>query len=281
MKEQEYTLTKEEENTATAQALLGKIKMMQWRASQNPFIEVPAEIILTEHERELALYSANRTKATKIYFESIAKSNKERAKKSSNEVASIWDYAHFFKVMKDGAQKSGKKLIFNEQTSPLIKAICFKLSNDKRYETEMGFSFQKMLIIRGTPGLGKSFIPSLVADNPISPMQILNIHEIIDTLKETGRFDDIKWGSHVFLYLDDIGTEFKNNNKIKFMGTDINWFRTWFETFYAKSPEHLWRLIISTNDNFSEIEDKYGFRVRDRLKEADILDITGDSMRGK
>ena len=41
------------------------------------------------------------------------------------------------------------------------------------------------------------------------------------------------------------------------------------------------KLIISTNNNFDEIESKYGFRVRSRIKDMfNIIDVRGKDMRG-
>ena len=41
------------------------------------------------------------------------------------------------------------------------------------------------------------------------------------------------------------------------------------------------KLIISTNNSFDELESKYGFRVRSRLKDMfNIIDVDGKDLRG-
>ena len=66
-----------------------------------------------------------------------------------------------------------------------------------------------------------------------------------------------------------------------YMGNPVNWFRIFYEEMYEKNKANLGRLIFSTNDSFDVLEKKYGPRVRDRMAEANILNVTGESMRRK
>ena len=280
-----YILTPEMEKSAIENAEHIKRNHVEWRYRKNPDSIPPDALVLTDKERESALKAANRDQHNRIWFEETRKENREREAKRVQGILDKWNYAAFFKVMNYNCEAQGEgKLIFNEHTAPIIKAICFRLSKDKRYETEMGLSFDKMLIIRGDVGLGKSFIPSLVAENPVMPIQMVTMHEISRSVRETGQFKGMNFGKYPLIYLDDVGTEFEQNRFDRppmHMGNPINWFRLFIENIYAKDKRIMSHLIISTNDSFDTLEKKYSFRVRDRLAEADVLDITGDSLRRK
>ena len=79
------------------------------------------------------------------------------------------------------------------------------------------------------------------------------------------------------LYLDDVGSEEPN---VKHFGTNINWFKDFLETYYLRS-QHYNKLIISTNNNHAELEQKYGFRVRSRIRDMfNVISVDGKDMRG-
>lgn len=274
-----WTLTTEEEAIILATARYNKIKKLQWLAKTDRLRHEVDQVELTPEESEKALHVANKSKAFRIHTESLKAENRHRARMEAEEIRAKWNYAHFFRVMKDEAYKQGIDLIFNEQTERLIKTICFKLAGDSRYETEMGFRFDRGLIIRGEPGLGKTWVVSLVAANPVCSVQMVTMHEITRSVLDTGVFDGLKFASYDRVYLDDVGTE---GGEVMYFGTKINWFKTWFEEIYAKNKNAMHRIILSTNCSFTDFEKLYGFRVRDRMAEMfDVLDISGSSLRRK
>lgn len=273
----EWTLTTEDERIVLATARYNKIKKLQWLAKSDPLRKDVDDVELDESEREAALSQANKAKAWGLLTDKIKAESRQRARIEAEETRAKWNYQHFYRVMKDEAWKMGTELIYNDQTERLIKTICFKLARDARYEADMGFSFRKGLIIRGEPGLGKTWLVSLVAANPVCSVQMVTMHEIIRSVLDSGTYTGLKFASHDLVYLDDVGTE---GGEVTYFGTKINWFKTWFEEIYAKNKHSLCRVILSTNCSFDEIERIYGFRVRDRLAEMfDVIDIKGKSMR--
>ena len=169
----------------------------------------------------------------------------------------------------------GKTLIVNDDNKKIITALCFFISSDPRFETVLGYSFKKGLLIRGISGLGKTFLVRCVKDNEIKPITILSMIEIAESVKSEGEFD-IRLSDKIN-YLDDVGTE---QHIINHFGTKINFFKNFIETYYLNNRPFD-KLIISTNNNFQELEDKYGFRVRSRLKDMfNVIDVTGKDMRG-
>lgn len=279
-------ITEEEKAKVLAQAVYDKSCLRRWNTRNAGYwVNELTEIPLTDQEAAEAIARYEKLKDTKNYFDNMVKDKRLQEKQMEEDLVREWDYAKFFKLMKHRHNslqhpfEQPVEFVYNSQNQLLIKAICFRLSNDPRYETELGFSFQKGMIIRGAPGLGKSYLIDLVANNPVNNVQVLSMHEISRAMRDEGEFLGIKYGSFRYIYLDDVGTE--ENPQVHF-GTKLNFFKTYIEETYAKSKAALSRVIFSTNDNFQTLEEKYGFRVRERLAECfDVIDIEGTSLRRK
>lgn len=273
----EWVITSEEAKIAIATARLHKIKKLEWLGRRYDREVTEAEAELTEDERTRCVVVANKVKLAKLAAEEIRDANRARRMKEQDDLISLWGYEHFYKQLKDRAWQNFETLIYNDQTAPIIRAICWRLSNDLRYETSLGFSFRKGLIIRGEPGLGKSWVIGLLADNPINPVQIITMNDIAESVRKNGEFNGVKFASHSLIYIDDVGTEVAN---IKNYGNEVNWFKNFIEGIYASDKRQLRRVILSTNCSAQEIEERYGFRVRDRIAEMfDLLDLDGVSLR--
>lgn len=172
----------------------------------------------------------------------------------------------------------GKDLIVNGNTIPLIKSFCLFLSRDKRFIETPTFSFNKGLFVRGISGLGKTYMAECLRGNELNPILIYSMIEIAEIIKTEGEFQ-LPVDSDKTIYLDDVGTE---PEIVNHYGTKINFFKNFIETYYLNKKTFN-KLIISTNSSFKEIEDKYGFRVRSRLRGdmMNVIDVTGEDLRGK
>lgn len=172
----------------------------------------------------------------------------------------------------------GKNLIVNDNTIPLIKSFCLFLSRDGKFLETPGFSFSKGLFVRGISGLGKTYMAECLQHNELNPMLIYSMIEIAEIIKTEGEFQ-LPVDSNKTIYLDDVGTE---PEIVNHYGTKINFFKNFIETYYLNKKSFN-KLIISTNSSFKEIEEKYGFRVRSRLRGdmMNVIDVTGEDLRGK
>jgi DNA replication protein DnaC len=95
--------------------------------------------------------------------------------------------------------------------------------------------------------------------------------DISDEVREYGGFQ----AKGKVVYLDDVGSE----ETVNHYGSKINWFKEFLESYYLNSTDFS-RLILSTNCNFDQIQEKYGFRVRSRMKEMfNIIDVKGKDLR--
>lgn len=281
--QEEYILTKDEEDYVVANALLSSKRHMTWKLKGLAFTDdqIKDKISTRNWDEEINLEAILLRANSNKHYDIWQKSQREKEKKDEvarkEELIKTWTAKNIFSLMKWTSENVYEKtLIVNESNKKFITAICFFLSRDIRFETELGFSLKKGLMIRGISGLGKTFTVACVEKNELNPIQILSMIEIADKIKSEGEYE-IRMGENKIIYLDDVGTE---EPTINHYGTKINYFKNFIETVYLRSKifNHI---IISTNNTFSEIEEKYGFRVRSRMKDMfNIVDVTGIDMRG-
>lgn len=288
--EDPYILTPEEEERVLDNEAIRLKHHMAWKMGnlRLPHDEIEHRLSQIDFRgqvnRERLLSNANYSKSYNLRQEKQRIQERLDKVNKQKELAEFWTAGRMFGLMKHTAYQllntSGeelkRELIVNDQTTPLIKTICFFFSRDPRFESELGYSFQKGLWVRGVSGLGKTFLVDCVAQNELNPAKVISMIEITDSVKGEGAYE-IEEGNHRILYLDDVGTE---ETPVNYYGTKINWFKDFLELYYAKKRPFA-SLIISTNINFSEVESKYGFRVRSRVKDMfNVVDVTGKDLRG-
>jgi len=223
-----------------------------------------------------AIKTANSNKHYEIWLKEKRGKEKLEEEKKRSELISRHSAKFFYSIMAwTSLHKFGKRLVVHENNSKLIKVICFFLSNDERFKTELGYDFNKGLLIRGVAGLGKTFLFECVKDNELTPITIYSMIELTEIVKSEGYLELPQ--NNGITYLDDVGTE---EHTVNHYGTKINFFKNYIEKYYLNA-QNFNKLIISTNNNFDELENKYGFRVRSRIKDMfNIVNVTGTDMRG-
>lgn len=279
-----YILTKDEEFEAIENEILRLEKHYLWKLSDrgiNSDLEIMSKMDSFDVSGKIdvveILLTANSNKVYHEWQRNRRIAEKLEQERRLQEIKTFWTAKQFLKLMKWTSENVyGKKLIINENTTSLIKAICFFLSEDPRFETELNYSLSKGLLIRGVSGLGKTHLVKCVESNERSPILILSVIEIIDQIKSDGEYS-LNMAGKKILYLDDVGTE---ESPVKYYGTNINWFKDFLELYYSKSKPFK-NLMISTNLSFAQMEEKYGFRVRSRMKDMfNVVDVHGNDMRG-
>lgn len=280
--EEVYILTKDEEDSVIWHEIDRLKKFAAWKMANMGMAEGDIEFKISEIDwderinRETILMRANSAKHHGLWHKEQQKKEKEDAQKKLDELRNVWDAKKMFKLMSwASANVFEKPLIVNEDNKKLITTICFFLSGDPRFETELGYSFKRGLLIRGATGLGKTHIVRCVEQNELNPVLTLSVLDITDEVKHTGEYN-LVMGDKKVLYLDDVGTE---EATVKYFGTNVMWFKQFIETIYLKS-KNFSNLIISTNLNFAGMADKYGFRVASREREMfNVVDVSGQDMR--
>lgn len=281
---EEYILSKEEEE----ELVKNKIEQLKqnaiWKMAQLGFLDEQIFEKLKEvdwdkeFDREELFKIANSNKHQNQWHSSLREKEKKDADQKKKEIIEFWNAKNMFNQMKWASDNIFKrKLIVNDDNKHLITTLCFFISRDNRFETELGYSFNKGLLIRGVSGLGKTHLVRCLENNLLNPILVLSMIEISDEIKMNGEYE-INIGDNKIIYLDDVGTE---EPVVNHYGTKISFFKNYIETSYLRSQTKIFnRLMISTNNSFSEIEEKYGFRVRSRMKEMfNVIDVKGKDMR--
>lgn len=177
--------------------------------------------------------------------------------------------------MRTKSLDAGKRLVYNDENSFYIKALCYFMSENPKFEDELNLSFKRGMMIRGDYGVGKTHAVKCISDNPLHPIRMYSMIKISKEVDRNGEFI-IKSGKDSVIYLDDVGTE---EAVVNHYGTKINWFKDFIETYYANYNTYN-KLIITTNCSFDELENRYGGRVRSRLAEMfNVIDVKGNDFR--
>jgi DNA replication protein DnaC len=280
---EEYILTKDEEEKAVQAAIDQQKNYLIWKMKGLGYTEIQINQRLKEGDweatidREKVLSIANGNKHQDLWHQNQRTEETKRQKEQNEALKEKCTAKYMLQLMKwTSLNELGRQFVINPDNTPLIKTLCFFLSNDERFEKELAYSFQKGLLIRGVAGIGKTHLVRCVSTNELNPVLILSMLEISDQVKAEGEFI-IELKDFKILYLDDVGTE---EPTVNHYGTKINWFKSFIEMYYLRNRVYN-KLIISTNNSFSEIEEKYGFRVRSRIKDMfNIIDVKGTDMRG-
>lgn len=278
-----YILTEEDEARVLENELASAKKYYAWRmwragAMEGQILQKLAEVDWTDVLNVAdVLERANSNKLYEQWQRDQRHREKLEAEEKAAELKRSWTAGRMYRLIKWTSEHIyGKVLIENDDTMALIRIICYFLSRDPRLETEAGFSLKKGLLLRGVSGLGKSHIVQCAAANELNPVLVVSMLEIEKEIKTDGEYEIPMQGQKI-LYLDDVGTE---ETPVNYFGTKINWFKDFIELYYAKHRPFP-NLVISTNNDFRQLEEKYGFRVRSRVKDMfNIVDVKGNDLRG-
>lgn len=279
-----YLLTRDDEETAVMHEIkeISKHKIRKMTELGYSIREIEAKMkelnISDEIDRIKVFNDANERKHLLLWQKDQDKKRVEDEKREKEALKNFWSARQVYDLIKFESQNTyGKDFIKTEWNKDLISAVCLFISMGDNFEKKLGFSLNKGLWIHGTVGVGKTYIFQCAARNEYRPIKIYSMVDIADDIKHHGEFG-FERGVFKIFYLDDVGTE---EATINHYGTKINWFKDFIETTYA-TQKVFNNIVVSTNCSFDEIGEKYGFRVRSRIKDMfNIVDVDGLDMRGK
>lgn len=231
---------------------------------------------LIEFDKDELLNSANEKKHYEIEMENYRQQDLQRLMNERGELHAYWTYEKIYDVMMYESHKLGVKFEYCEENKIAVQALCFFLSWNERFETELGFDFKKGIMLRGKYGTGKTHMIRCVKDNGLRPIQMQSMIIIKEKVENEGY---CHYGpGYGIAYLDDVGAE---DLPIMHYGNKHNWFKDFIEKEYYKGKDFN-KIIFSTNLTIKELAEKYGERVTDRIAEMfNIIDIKGTSRRIK
>lgn len=279
---EEYILTQDEEEIVIQNEVISLKKLFAWKKAnqgmkQLDILKKISEINwIAEIDTEKLLKNSNSNKLRVLWHKEQEEKRKQEEIKNQKELEKLYSSKKIYSLMSwTSKNEFDKDLIVNDDNRPLIVALCYFLSKDERFETELKYSFKKGLLIRGKSGIGKTFLVQCIKKNGLNPIYVESAIEITNIIRQKGGYN-FPITNEKIIYIDDVGTE---EPVVVYYGNHISFFKNYIELFYLNKKDYS-SLMISTNNNFDELEQKYGFRVRSRMKEMfNIIDVTGQDMR--
>ena len=240
---------------------------------------------LTDEELAKALMQARREK-----FERMRKDESEQFRQQLRAAYTRpWTWQEMLQFVRHRAGEVRLSLVVDERNERILEALCRYFTNDAGFEKmDPDWRLHKGLLLMGGVGTGKTTLLKLFCRNPrqcfdvISARTAADMYErdgdkaieiFSDTRNEFGQ--DIRFFYHTVITqcFDDLGTE-----KIPIMhyGNKTNVMENILLNRYDKGViTH-----VTTNLLPEDLEDKYGTRVRSRVKEMfNLIRVTGDDRR--
>lgn len=172
-----------------------------------------------------------------------------------------------------GKERFGDHFKIYPTDHELIYKLCVLMIQDKRNAKRLHLNLNKGILLSGPVGVGKTSIMQLIPEicHQKPEYQIKTAREIAFEYNENGSKIISQYGSHKSFCFDDLGLEPTG----RFYGKDANVMaevllsRHELYTNYRTKPKFFLKRMthITTNLNASEIEERYGKRVRSKLRE--------------
>lgn len=285
---------------------LGKIVHISQLLPEQLTEPVSYEVVeLTDEERNEAIELAKRQKHIRLEDDR----KKALAEKVKNDLTRMWTPKEMWEfarakgtaILRDVSNDPAREFAPTQHQIPVVKALCLYFTNNPRFEeldtdqynsVGIPFSLNKGIWMWGNPGVGKTMLMHMFSRNKKLCYRLLQCPKIVSSYTIDG-YDAVKqysrvWpepagGSNFFqkkigICYNDLGTE---QMRAKHYGNDINVMETLFLETYENhvpfSDRH-----VTTNLTFDQVEQCYGLRVKDRIKECfNVFELKGDSLRGK
>jgi len=250
-------------------------------------------IELTFKESEEALRIAREKKHNEIeqtkYFERIR----------SIPVIPIFSPQIAFEALKKSKNSNGGPFIIDEQNKTVVRMLCLYFANDKRFESEYQMSLSKGICLSGPVGVGKTHLMAFFQRNPLQSFMMPSCTKIENkwvndgskepyTINDIGIIeyysaeqqapnDEIYLHKSLGICFEDLGT--RENTTQKRFGEDKNVMAEIILNRYSnRIPFN--QTHFTTNLDAKGIEEKYGTRVRDRIREmCNYIVLEGKSRR--
>lgn len=250
-------------------------------------------IELTFEESEEALRVAREKKHNEIeqikYFERIR----------SIPVIPLFNAQLAFEGLKKTKSSNGGPFKIDEENKDVIRQLCLYFANDKRFETEYNLSLSKGICLSGPVGVGKTHLMAFFQRNPLQSFMMPSCTKIENkwvnngasepyTINDIGIIehysveqqapnDEIYLHKSLGICFEDLGT--RENTTQKRYGEDKNVMAEIILNRYSnRIPFN--QTHFTTNLDAKGIEEKYGTRVRDRIREmCNYIVLQGKSRR--
>ena len=273
-------LTPEERQAAIDWAILQEKKHYarncggKWQTEAELLERIAKQDWLKKIDVDKVVEDANVRKIRAMEEQAAISERAERKRKEMEELKAKHTANFFYNTIRAYFIENHGRFIYDVNNEKYIKTVCFFFSNDQRFQTELGYDFNKGLLIVGSAGLGKTKTIQAISRNLLNPVYIYSMIDIAEEVRETGGIDILM---NKTILLDDVGSE---QEVVNHYGTKINWFKETIESYYLHHNQEFNKLIVTTNCGADAIEHKYGLRVRSRMHEIfNVVEIKGNDLR--
>lgn len=255
-----------------------------------------ADIELTDIERRTAILEAKERKREMLE----AQRKQQMRLRMEESLRKPWTAQELMQEVHNRAvyefKLDGKRdrcFELNEQNEKIYHALALYFANDPEFEAlDPHWKLDKGLLIAGNIGVGKSVMMRLFARNKRQCYELISCRKIADQFATTGHealefytqpkrafFEDPQtyFQRQIGYCFDDLGTE----NEKKNYGNQVNVMADIILNRYDRKFEYPWcQTHITTNLSADQIEQFYGARVRDRMREMfNKIVFVGQSLR--
>ena len=173
----------------------------------------------------------------------------------------------------------GKKFRIYDEDREILLKLCSYFIRDKEYCNANGIDIEKGILLSGPVGCGKTSLMKLLRH--IVPLQ--RPYEVIPCRNVTFGFNHLgfkiieEYGNTKFFCFDDLGIEPPG----RFYGRDLNVMGEVLLSRYElyQLTKHKIKTHTTTNLNAEELEERYGNRVRSRMREMfNLISFDANSM---
>lgn len=159
----------------------------------------------------------------------------------------------------------GRDFKIHEEDHKVLFKLCNYVIRDAENCKKMGIDPGKGLLLSGPVGCGKTSLMKLL--RYLVPHQrsydVIPARNVVFAFNHLGYKTISQYGDHSFFCFDDLGVEPSG----KHYGTESNVMGEIILSRYELFLNHKVKTHITTNLNAQELEDRYGNRVRSRMRE--------------
>lgn len=161
----------------------------------------------------------------------------------------------------------GKEFKIYEDDKEILLKLCSYFIRDKESCASYGIDINKGILLSGPVGCGKTSLMKLLRHIvPLSrPYEVIPCRNVTFSFNHLGYKTIEAYGNSKFICFDDLGVEPSGS----FYGKDLNVMGEVLLSRYElyQQTKHKIKTHATTNLNAEELEERYGNRVRSRMRE--------------